>query len=254
MRILICDMDNTLTESCQKLSKRMARYITKITTKAEFAVIGGSNLSHIKEQVLDQLNVPVHVLANSGTKYYKYNGKTLEKVYEIELEDKDKILKAIDELMNEYKIKPESEQIQDRGSQITLSCLGRNAPQKDKEAYDKNKKKRKKFVNYLKKKLKGFEITIGGTTSIDITKKGMNKGFGIKEFIRINNFDKEDCLFIGDGLFKGGNDYSVAGVVQVQKVDSPKDTEKIFKEVLTWTHSYSVVDKEKECPKISPKH
>ena len=78
-----------------------------------------------------------------------------------------------------------------------------------------------------------FEVRIGGTTSIDVTKKGVDKAYGIEKIRRYLNIQKEDMLFIGDAVFPGGNDYSVeeAGVRTIQ-VSEPEETKKIIQGLL----------------------
>ena len=68
-------------------------------------------------------------------------------------------------------------------------------------------------------------FNIGGTTTIDVLQKGFNKAVGLKRLIKKLGFEKKDLLFVGDGLFLGGNDYSVyeAGFETI-KVEGPDQT------------------------------
>ena len=231
-------MDNTLSESCRQISDEMAGVISNLVNNGfEFVVIAGSDVKEIKQQVCSKVNAKIHVLGTSGTKYYLWNGKELEKVYALNLTEaeKQKILDSLDDLCEKFDIKPvtsKEDQILKRGSQITLSAIGRHAPFEMKEAFDPDKKKRMKWINYLKPKLSEFLIVMGGSTSIDITKKGFDKGYGIKEFARYNHFNLDDILFFGDGIFPGGNDYSVVGVVDYVKVKNPGDTLSKLKELM----------------------
>ena len=54
-----------------------------------------------------------------------------------------------------------------------------------------------------------FEVRIGGTTSIDVTKKGIDKAFGVLRIIEYLGIDKSDVVFVGDALYDGGNDAPV---------------------------------------------
>ena len=234
MKTVICDMDDTLCESCRPISFDMAEVITKLVNKGfTFVVIGGSDLHHIKEQVCDQLKVPIFVLANSGSKMYKWTGAGLEFLHQVRFTSakKAKVFCALDNLRRKYSLIPETsydDQVQDRGTQITISILGRHADFKHKAAYDPDKVKRKRFVEFLARRLKGFSLTIGGTSSIDITPASVTKGTCLRNFINKQGINKKDCLFLGDGLFPGGNDWSVKGVVSAFKVDGVGHTLKFL--------------------------
>jgi HAD superfamily hydrolase (TIGR01484 family) len=115
--------------------------------------------------------------------------------------------------------------IEDRGSQITLSCLGQRAPIEAKQSWDPEQEKRKKMVTQLKKEIPKFEIRIGGTTSIDITKKGLDKAYAIGKIEELLKVKDDDIIFVGDALYPGGNDEAVkhTGVDFIQE-DGPDAT------------------------------
>ena len=60
-------------------------------------------------------------------------------------------------------------------------------------------------------------VRIGGSTSIDITKPGIDKSFGMRKLVDFTGFKIEEMLFIGDALYPGGNDAPVrdAGVATI---------------------------------------
>src|SRR5690606_19628427 len=121
---------------------------------------------------------------------------------------KTKILDSLDKAIKEADLnikKTWGEQIEDRGSQITFSALGQEAPLEEKKGWDPDFEKRKKIVERLEKPLKEFSIGMGGTTSIDIVKPGIDKAYGIRKLEKILDFSIPEMLFIGDALFKGGN-------------------------------------------------
>lgn len=118
------------------------------------------------------------------------------------------------------------EVIEDRGSQITCSALGQEAPLEEKKKWDPDYSKRKNIKLMLDKLLPGFSVRLGGTTSIDVTKLGIDKGYGIQKLRDKLNVPIKKMLFIGDALFPGGNDYPAkeAGVacIQVRDVEETK--------------------------------
>ena len=69
-------------------------------------------------------------------------------------------------------------------------------------------------------------INIGGSTSIDITRKGVDKGYAVRQLAKATGLGLADMLFLGDAIFPGGNDEPVrlAGVdsVRVRDVEETK--------------------------------
>jgi phosphomannomutase len=98
------------------------------------------------------------------------------------------------------------EQIEDRGSQVTFSTLGQQAPVAEKEAWDPDGAKKRKLRDYVAKEIPEFEVRVGGSTSIDVTKHGIDKAYGIKKLIALLGVAKEELIFVGDRLDEGGND------------------------------------------------
>jgi len=55
--------------------------------------------------------------------------------------------------------------------------------------------------------LPDLSINIGGSTSIDITRKGVDKAYGLKKLSETVGVELGAILFLGDAIFPGGNDY-----------------------------------------------
>ena len=116
-------------------------------------------------------------------------------------------------------------EIQDRDSEITYSALGENAPLELKHAWDPNYSKRVALHKILMERLPEFEVKIGGTTSIDITTKGMDKAFGMQILLDYFKINKEDILFFGDAVYENGNDYAVYLIgIDTIRVTGPEET------------------------------
>jgi len=120
---------------------------------------------------------------------------------------------------------------EDRGPQVTFSLMGQEAPLDVKTMCDPLAKKREYLAKAMRRQLKDeYEVRIGGTTSIDVTKKGIDKAFGVRKIIEHLHIEESDVVFVGDALFEGGNDYSVIGTgVECIKTTSPEETMKILK-------------------------
>jgi HAD superfamily hydrolase (TIGR01484 family) len=134
------------------------------------------------------------------------------KVYSEDLtaDEQKKIEEALQKALDDSGIKVEriwGEAIENRGSQITLSVLGQQAPLSAKESWDPDFAKRTKITAILAPLLPNFSIRMGGTTSIDVTKPGIDKAYGIGKLRDHLDISIKDMLFAGDAIFPGGNDY-----------------------------------------------
>ena len=125
------------------------------------------------------------------------------------------------------------EVIEDRGSQITFSALGQQAPLEAKKTWDPDFTRRKQMQLLLDQLIPEFSVRLGGTTSVDITKPGIDKAYGIRKLRDTLGITIQEMLFIGDALFPGGNDYSAkeAGVVSIQ-VRDPDETKRVIEAIV----------------------
>src|SRR3546814_15775210 len=48
---------------------------------------------------------------------------------------------------------------------------------------------------------------MGGTTSIDVTREGVDKAYGLERLSCESGIPLDAMLFVGDAIFPGGNDY-----------------------------------------------
>ena len=223
MKSLIAfDLDGTLALSKQPLEAEMGEALADLLTVAHVAVISGGDWPQFDKQVASRLPARADrsrlwLMPTTGTKLYTYGADGWSAVY-AELFDaaqKAKILAAFDAALAATGFVPEQtwgERIEDRGSQITFSGLGQAAPLKEKEAWDPDRKKRTALQATLRAKLPELSINLGGTTSIDVTRAGIDKGYGLKRLSAESGVPLDGMLFIGDAIFPGGNDYPAAEI------------------------------------------
>ncbi|MEK6950413.1 MAG: HAD-IIB family hydrolase [Nanoarchaeota archaeon] len=238
-KVIIADVDQTICEPAQVIEQPLVEEIAKLASRGyAFAFISGTNLEELQRMISAQLGREHHLLANTGATYVVQRNGTAMTVYSQTLTpaEKQEIVVAVEKLIFHYRLLPltsKEDQLLDRKSQITLSVLGRKAPLEIKKAFDPEGTKREEWVTFLRQYLPEdrYEIRIGGTTSIDITRKGIDKEWGIKEFARFNNFQLSEILFIGDKLYPGGNDYPAAKIVDCLAVRNPEDTLKKLQEL-----------------------
>ncbi|MDB5687818.1 MAG: family hydrolase [Rhizorhabdus sp.] len=237
MKTLIAfDLDGTLAESKQAIDSEMAALLAGLTRVATVAVISGGDWPQFEKQLVGQLPADAVrenfvVMPTTGTKLYRFQDGAWNRVYAdiFSDEEKAKILTTLQEAVTATGLKIDQiygEQIEDRDSQITFSALGQQAPLAVKGPWDPDAAKRKALKAILDPQLPDCAINIGGASSIDITRKGIDKGYAVGKLAEATGIPKEQMLFLGDAIFPGGNDYPVklAGVdtVKVRDVEETK--------------------------------
>jgi HAD superfamily hydrolase (TIGR01484 family) len=226
------DLDGTLAESKQPLQEPMGEALANLLEVAHVAVISGGDWPQFEKQVASRLperadRTKLWLMPTTGTKLYRFDDEWRAVYAELfEDEEKQKILKAFDESLEATGFVPEQtwgERIEDRGSQITFSALGQEAPIDAKHSWDPDFAKRKVIQADLQKRLPGLSINMGGATSIDITREGVDKAYGLKKLNEASGIALDKMMFIGDAIFPGGNDYPAEqlglDVVKVKNVD-----------------------------------
>ena len=108
-----------------------------------------------------------------------------------------------------WEAQPWGEIIEDRGSQITFSALGQQAPLEAKRAWDPSGDKKRKLRDAVALDVPDLEVRAGGSTSVDITRRGIDKAYGMAKLVEMTGIAPHDMLFIGDRLDEAGNDYPV---------------------------------------------
>jgi HAD superfamily hydrolase (TIGR01484 family) len=228
-KLIAFDLDGTLAPSKSFLDDQMAVALDKLLDHFQVCVISGGKLGQFETQLLKDLKTTpeklqkLHLMPTCGTQYYLYNiaSKKWDQVYAENFTDaeKKKIISAVEEGIDELELREKQvygEIIEDRGSQITFSALGQDivAELGDKgvelkEAWDPDSSKKNKLRNYVAELIPEFEVRVGGGTSIDITKPGIDKAYGMRKLMDMLEISKEDILFLGDRLQRGGIDYPV---------------------------------------------
>ena len=241
-RLFVFDLDGTLAQSKSSLDPEMAGLLGQLLIFMKVAVISGGTWEQFETQLLAKLTNDVHLenlflLPTCGTQFYHYVHRW-EKVYSEDLSDSERrhIIAALhDALEKSGMMAPETwgEVIEDRGSQITLSALGQQAPLSAKAFWDPDFTKRRKITAILAPLLPSFAINMGGTTSIDVTKPGIDKAYGIKKLRDQLNIPINEMLFAGDAIFEGGNDFPAQAVgVDSLLVRDTNETARVIQTVI----------------------
>jgi phosphomannomutase len=241
-RLIVFDLDGTLALSKAALDDEMAALLSRLLGVIRVAIISGGDFPQFQKQVIDRLPSSsdfgnLSILPTSGTKFFKYDGEW-KKLYSDDLSDdqKKKIEDALDSAVAQTGFQPAEtwgERIEDRGTQITYSALGQEAPLEAKEKWDPDFAKRKAIQAILDKTLPDFSVRLGGTTSIDVTRPGVDKAYGIRKLRDVLGIPIAEMLFIGDAIFPGGNDYPAlqAGTDTIE-VRDPDETKRVVQAII----------------------
>ena len=241
-KLIVFDLDGTLAPSKSSLAPETAALLRDLLIIIKVAVISGGSWAQFEKQLLTDLPpqsllVNLSLLPTCGTKFFQYNGEWKE-LYSEDLtpEQKRKIIDSLDQAATEAGYRADrvwGDVIEDRGSQVTFSALGQQAPLEEKEKWDPDFAKRKKITAILENLIPEFSVRMGGATSIDVTKPGIDKAYGIRKLRDTLHISLKEMVYIGDALFPGGNDYpdEQAGVVSIP-VKGPEDTNLVIKTIL----------------------
>ena len=247
-KLIVFDLDGTITISRSRIDSEMAELLCQLIKKFKVSIISGGDFRMFEKQILPYLSKDDTIFSNfyicptCSTRMYVYD-KSKDLWVNLYSEDfsareKEKIFNAFKKALYEYGHKPKKvygEIIEDRGSQITFAALGQEAPLELKKFWDPNFKKRFEIIKILERYIPKFNIKIGGTTSIDITKKGIDKAYGIKKLQNILDIKKREIVFIGDALMPRGNDFPVKEYgVDCLAVSSPEETKEIIKKFILY--------------------
>jgi HAD superfamily hydrolase (TIGR01484 family) len=240
-KLIVFDLDGTLAESKSSLDSEMATLLNALLGIVKVAVISGGNWPQFEKQLLANLSQGemlknLSLLPTCGTKFYKYElGWKILYSEDFTDEEKGKIIRSLHQTigLSDFKIERTwGEQIEDRGSQITFSALGQQAPIEEKKKWDPDFTKRKKMKALLDKLIPEFSVRLGGTTSVDVTKPGIDKAYGIRKLRDTLHIEIDEMIFIGDALFPGGNDYPAkeAGALSIQ-VRDPNESKRVIEAI-----------------------
>ena len=241
-KLIVFDLDGTLAESKSPLDAEMAALLHALLGAVQVAVISGGDWPQFEKQLLanlpeGELLVNLSLLPTCGTKFFQY-ADGWQKIYseDFTANEKEGIISVLKQALGVADFKVEKlwgEPIEDRGSQITYSALGQQAPLEEKNKWDPDFNKRKQIKAILDPLIPGFSVRIGGATSIDVTKSGIDKAYGIRKLRDLLGISLQDMIFIGDALFPGGNDFPVkaTGVVCIP-VRGPMETKLVTEAII----------------------
>jgi phosphomannomutase len=137
IKLIVFDLDGTLAQSKSPIDAEMSKHLNDLLAVVKVAVISGGDWPQFQKQLLANLRqskgfANLSLLPTSGTKFFRFE-KEWKKLYSEDFSDeqKGKIIGAFQEAIKALKLTPEKtwgKVVEDRGSQITFSGLGQEAP------------------------------------------------------------------------------------------------------------------------------
>lgn len=215
------DLDDTLAHSKSAISSEMAAALADVLQLIPVCIISGGRFEQFRDQVLTHLPSGaalenLHLMPTCGTRYLTWQGDDWHEVYsnDLSVSEKQRASAALESAAKELDLWEAAadvygDRVEDRGSQITFSALGQRAPVDKKKAWDPSGSKREALRARVAVGLPDLEVRAGGSTSIDVTRKGIDKAYGIQQLAEQLDLNPAAIHFVGDRLDPGGNDYPV---------------------------------------------
>ena len=228
-KVIAFDLDGTLAPSKSPLPDRMGEVLDRLLDVYHVCVISGGKFGQFEKQLLSNLKADpsrlerLHLMPTCGTRYYRYDSsdKKWNQIYaedftEAEKEKIQTVLMKVVKDLGYVEKEVWGEVLEDRGSQVTWSALGQDIVDhlgmegvRRKEERDPDNAKKNHIRDVAAELLPEFEVRVGGVTSIDVTKPGIDKAYGMTKLMEMLQIGKGELLFVGDRIMEGGNDYPV---------------------------------------------
>lgn len=241
------DLDETLAESFKTPTRAMISRIHAVLRHMPFAIVTGRDFDWMKDDFLSQITDSpdaerFYVVAEGGAEGYAWKNGSWHKEYGMNLADAERpaIRHAILEAVAETGVLDGQtlygEQFVDKHAMIAFAMIGRDVPAELKHTWDPGNTKRHQLAHAVAAKLPQYDVVMGGATTIDVTKKDINKAYGVRWLSEILRMPPEDMLYVGDALYPDGNDEPVIATgVQIIATTGPKETEIILDELIEQT-------------------
>jgi len=211
----------------------------RLCEERDVTIITGGTLAQMRAQATPRFNGMYIAMPESGNHALAKDESELwyEPLTPTQLAA---IKQAVEELKTYFNltVKDENDLVEERGAQVGYSVIGYHEDIEKKYAFDPGDVKRRAALNALPdmvQRLDAAEVEVvpAGTTTFNFIPKGKDKGHNVARLIECMGWAKEDCVYVGDALFPGGNDESVMNVIDTKSVDVPEDTFKFVEEILS---------------------
>ena len=239
MKKYIFDIDGTLTPSRMQIDPDFRAFMLIFAWEHDVYLVTGSDRKKTIEQVGDDLyNRAKRVYNCSGSDVYEGDKNVYRDQWELPL-DVERFLN--DEMdYSQFPIR-NGNYIERRPGSVNFSILGRDEDpfngRKEYVEWDKRTNERADIADRIRRQFPGLTVAVGGQTGIDIGPFGSDKSQILRDFSQ-----DDQIHFFGDRMEEGGNDHSLAMVVQnlsmgeIHPVNRWEDTWELLKDVKTDNH------------------
>jgi len=243
-KAIMLDLDDTLAPSFESPTPQMIERLMQILDRIPVAIITGRDFPWMARDFLPTIVRSPHakrfyVLPEGSAQCFQWSGTEWHEMYGQSLPDDERqtINKAILESVAEtglLKALPIfGEQFVQKKAMVAFATLGMQVPNDLKYSWDPGNARRAALCEAIARKLPDYDVVMGGATSIDVTKKGVNKAYGVKWLAEKLGVATSDMLYVGDALYPGGNDAVVIPTgIQTRETSGPDETLTIIDEIL----------------------
>jgi HAD superfamily hydrolase (TIGR01484 family) len=202
----------------------MGDLLVALLHEVQVCVISGGQFGQFESQLVANLPLDdpaaltrMHLMPTCGTQYYLFREGGWQQQYAEILTDEQKAaaLAAVEseaKRLGYWESSTWGPILEDRGSQITFSALGQAAPVEAKKAWDPSGEKKNTLRAAVQRHLPDLEVRSGGSTSVDITRRGIDKAYGMRKLAELTGIGFDEMVFVGDRLDPDGNDFPVVGL------------------------------------------
>jgi HAD superfamily hydrolase (TIGR01484 family) len=224
---LFFDMDQTVAPARQPILPEMYELLDSLPH--DIIIVSGQEVPKIAWQ---SNGLPAYTLGQNGNHATDVSDVELWNIPLDEAHRREIMahIEAIVEILD-HELNHQWTPIEDRGAQITFSPIGNTAPIEVKQTYDPDRKKREELMARVPFQSDELVVKIGGSTSLDYIHKDRHKGTNVQKLIDLMGWNKDECIYFGDGLYPGGNDEAVIGVIETVPVDDHLDTYRKLREL-----------------------
>jgi phosphomannomutase len=225
MKLILFDVDGTLTESRKVVQKEMIDCLVKLKQQSDIDIgfVGGSDLEKQIEQLKEEnFHLFDWRFSENGLLAYKNETCIFKGSFVDELGEKHfkKLVNICLSVMSNTDCPVKRGTfIEYRTGMINICPVGRQCTQEERDEFykfDIKNKTREKMISIIKNqwedyisqetcKITPIKFSIGGQISADVFPEGWDKTFCLK-FVE-NEYD--EIHFFGDKTMKGGNDYEI---------------------------------------------
>jgi phosphomannomutase len=229
--VFVFDVDGTLTPARQTIDPEFESWFYNFCQNNPVFLVSGSDRPKTLEQVGQRIyDACLGVYQCNGNEHWYHNRRVKTNGWKPSYELKHYLQNKLHH--SKYPFKTDNH-IEMRTGMINFSTVGRDANQQQRQAYyewDKKHKEREHIADELNRKFKELYASIGGHISIDIYPKGADKSQIIKDFEGVYDY----IHFFGDRTEHGGNDYSIALVIQLGNLGKVNQVE-------SWQHTWDLL-------------